>query len=130
MKPFQFLIRFVVFVLITSALIFGGIHQLSIFRNDQYLSVIGIIMFSIYTIGLYFLSTLSVRSPNKGMFTAVHIGTIFFKMVLTIAIAMMYKKQYLPESRYYILPFILIYIAFTVHETWMMMKVSKNVKSG
>ena len=84
------------------------------------------VMFTIYTIGLYFLSTLSVRSPNKGMFTAVHLGTIFFKMVLTIAIAMMYKKQFAPESRYDILPFILIYVAYTVYETYMMMKVSKS----
>jgi len=83
-------------------------------------------MFTIYTIGLYFLSSLSVRSPNKGLFTAVHIGTKFFKMVLTIAIAMMYKKQYQPESKYYILPFILIYVAYTSYETYMMMKVSKS----
>lgn len=83
-------------------------------------------MFTIYTIGLYFLSTLSMKSPNKSMFTAVHIGTIFFKMVLTIAIALMYKRNYGPESRYYILPFIMIYVAYTAYETYMMMKVSKG----
>jgi len=126
LKPTDFFFQLFILTAICALFLFTGLHQLVVFESDQYLSVIGLVMFTIYTIGLYFLCTLSVRSPNKGLFTAVHIGTIFFKMVLTIAIAMMYKKQYLPESKYYILPFILIYVAYTSYETYMMMKVSKS----
>lgn len=126
MKPTDFFFQLFILTAILAILLFTGLHQLAMFESDQYLSTIGLAMFSIYTIGLYFLSTLSVRSPNKGLFTAVHIGTIFFKMVLTIAIAMMYKRKYIPESKYYIIPFILIYIAYTSYETYMMMKVSKS----
>ncbi len=126
MKPTTFFLQLSLFTIACAAVLFGGIHQMRIFQSDQYLSRIGMAMFTIYTIGLYFLSALSMRSPNKGMFTAVHIGTIFFKMVLTISIAMMYKKQYGPESKYYILPFIIIYVAYTAFETHMMMRVSKS----
>ena len=128
MKPTVFTLQLLIFTAICAAVLFGGIHQVSIFQSDQYLSIIGMVMFNIYTIGLYILSTISMRSPNKGMFTAVHIGTIFFKMVLTIAIAMMYKKNFGPESRYYILPFIMIYVAYTAYETHLMMRISNPPK--
>ena len=126
MNQTKFYIQFGLFILVVALLIFGGLHRIEQFVSDQKLSIFGILFFSLYTIGLYYLSIYSIKSPNKGLFTSIHLGTIFLKMLLTVALIFVYREFYLPESRLYIIPYIVIYVLFTIYETYMMMKISKS----
>lgn len=94
------------------------------FQAFQSLSWISFGFFLVLSVLMYFVGHYAANSSDKNSFLQIVMATTFFKMVLCLAIIIVYAKFAQPESKLFILPFLAIYIIFTIFETYFMMKLS------
>lgn len=76
--------------------------------------------FVLFTIGVYFLADNAAKSTNIHTFSSVVLGVIFIKMVFILMMIVVYKKIANPESLWFVIPFFLIYLVFTIFEVYFM----------
>jgi len=88
------------------------------------ISVYSILMFSILSILLHFFLKKSVSSPNKQLFLSITLGNMLIKMIFSACLLLIYNKLTQPPDTKFILPFLIIYLGFTIFETWFMVKLS------
>lgn len=100
------------------------VPQFRTFQIFSYISCVGFILFSGM---MYFLAERAARSADKNLFLQQVLLTTFMKMALCIFIIVGYFKLAAPETKMYAIPFLMIYLVFTIFETYFMMKLS-NVK--
>lgn len=89
--------------------------------------------FYLFTIGfffslsllMFFSSAKAAVSKDKNAFTRLIMVFTMVKLFLTIAIIITYKIWIKPEGVLFVLPFFIIYIAYTVFETLFMTKLGK-----
>lgn len=93
-------------------------------ENEYSIVWYSLLMFTILSIGLYYFLSLSVRSPNKQMFISVTIANTLIKMTCSIGLLFAYKKMSNPADGNFIFPFLVIYLVFTIFETWFMVKMA------
>lgn len=119
-----FFIQLGVISLVTFLLLFllNQIPQFSPFQIFSYISCLGFILFSA---GMYFLSYRAAMSSDKNLFLQQVLITTFMKMGLCIFIIIGYFKLAEPSSKMYAVPFLIVYLIFTIFETYFMMKLSK-----
>lgn len=79
---------------------------------------------------LFFLGKKLAASENKNAFTQFVMGATFFKMLLSMSVLVGYLKFAAAGSRYFIVPFLTVYLAFTVFETYFLMKIAKIKPDG
>ena len=104
----------------------AAISQLSPFQETLYFSIGATLIFVVFTIAIYHIGSKSVESPDKNMFFGVAISSIFLKLIMTLAILFSYQMVFKPSSKLYLLPFLLIYLVYTVFETSVLMKLAKS----
>lgn len=95
------------------------------FEDTLGLSISTILFFAILTIVLFFLGNATSNSSNKNHFLVVAMSSIFVKLVLTLLILFTYQAFFAPVSRSHLFLFIIIYLAYTIFETYLLMKLSK-----
>ena len=103
------------------------LHQSEHFQAYSTFSYASLIGFILLSIGMYFLSLRAAKSRDKNLFLQQVLATTFMKMLLCIVIIVGYFKFAEPPSKMYAIPFLIIYLIFTIFETYFMMKLS-NVK--
>ncbi|MBK6905108.1 MAG: hypothetical protein IPH04_20460 [Saprospirales bacterium] len=69
-------------------------------------------------------------SENRNALHPIRHERHFFKMLLSMSVLVVYLKFAAPESKYFILPFLTVYLAFTVFETYFLMKIAKIKPDG
>ena len=92
------------------------------FQIFSYSSLIGFILFSSL---MFFLTHRAALSSDKNLFLQQVMGTTFIKMLFCIMIIVGYFKLAAPSSKMYAIPFLAVYLIFTIFETYFMMKLSK-----
>lgn len=97
-----------------------------LFQGHQIFSWVCLGFFLFFTIGVYFLANKAAHSPNLNDLTSVIVGVIFLKMVFIIIIVLIYKKTMNPDSPWFLVPFFLIYLVFTIFEVYFMTKLAKT----
>ncbi len=98
------------------------IPQFQPFQVFSYLSCIGFILFSSL---MFFLTHRAALSADKNLFLQQVMATTFIKMLFCIIIVIGYFKLAMPPTKMYAVPFLIIYLIFTIFETYFMMKLSK-----
>jgi hypothetical protein len=78
------------------------------------------------SIVMFFGGKMASQSPNKYFFSNLIMHFTVLKILLGLGGLILYKKIYQPETKFFILPFCLVYVAFTIFETFFMLKLSKN----
>ncbi|MDZ7877706.1 MAG: hypothetical protein U5L45_08550 [Saprospiraceae bacterium] len=95
---------------------------------QQYLNVtwwsLGI--FIPLSIGMFFGGKKAAKSADKYFFSNLIMPLTFLKMFFSVVGLVAYRKIYHPETKFFLLPFFLVYIVFTIFETFFMVKLSKN----
>ncbi len=112
-----------------------GVSLLSLFLGQfstafqQYSSVtwwsLGI--FVPLSIVMFFGGKMAAQSPNKYFFSNLIVHFTILKILFGLGSLILYKKMYHPETKFFILPFCLVYVVFTIFETIFMLKLS-NMK--
>lgn len=82
--------------------------------------------FTLLCVGVFFLTEFLERQPNKSMLLNLVIINVMFKFLIAIGVVVIYHKHKQPEDGIFVLPFILIYVAFTIFETYFMSLQAKS----
>ena len=82
--------------------------------------------FTLLSLVIYFLTEHLEKQENKGMLLNLVIINVMFKFLIAIGVVMIYHKLRDPEDGIFILPFIIIYVAFTIFETYFMSVQAKS----
>ena len=82
--------------------------------------------FTLLSIGIFFLTEYLEKQPNKGMLLNLVIINVMFKFLIAIAVVLIYYKLRNPENGIFVLPFIIVYVIFTIFETYFMSLQAKS----
>lgn len=107
------------------ALILFGIHQIPALAHLADFSWSCTLMFTIFTIIVYYAGLAAARSVNRQAFTSVSFGFILYKMVISVGFVFVYVKIKEPTSTLFLIPFFIIYFYYTIFETHFMIKLGK-----
>lgn len=91
-------------------------------KAEWNLSFIGIILYTSLSVLVNFLGNISLRSENKYGFISLIMANVLIKMIASIAAVGIYFKLYAPDNKFFVLPFLLVYLIFTVFETSSLMR--------
>lgn len=100
------------------------VHQLE--GQEKYIdiSIYSVLMFTVLSIILQLLLRKSVYSPNKQLFISITLANMLLKIVFSALLLLLYKKLTLPLDTKFIIPFLIVYLGFTIFETWFMVRLS------
>ncbi len=107
----------------------GGLHFLELFRPHWAVSAMSLALFVAISVGLFFAGESAAKSSSKMAFNNLITASVLGKIVLSMVALLIYFKTVKPADRYFVLPFLLVYVVFTAYETWFMLKLAK-MKSG
>ena len=121
----SFFLKLSLLTLITAGLLWG-IHALvPVLREHQLLSWLSMGFFFLLSLLMFLTGNATARSENRNMFTSAVLGFVFGKMALSLLIVIIYTKEQEPDSKYFILPFFLVYLIYTVFETWFLTRLGR-----
>lgn len=100
------------------------IHSFDLFRSHWLLSLCSVALFVVLSVLNFNLGAIAVRSDNKYLYNNIIIGNFVSKLLFSLILVAVYVKFWSPEDSYFVLPFIVVYIIFTIFETAFMMKQS------
>ena len=93
-------------------------------------NLISILILLIFCAGMYYISISASKNSNKHLFSGITLVSIFVKIVLILAMLLIYTRIFTPDSRYFLLPFIFTYIVFTIFETYFLILNAKKDSQG
>lgn len=82
--------------------------------------------FTLLSLIIYFLTEHLEKQANKSMLLNLVIINVMFKFLIAIGVVLIYHKLRNPEDGIFILPFIIIYVVFTIFETYFMSVQAKS----
>ena len=108
------------------------VHTFESLKVYSDLSYYSIIMFSIMSIVLYILLRKSLFSADKQIFTSITLTNMLIRMLGSITLLLFYKKIKECLDNKFIISFLVIYVIFTIFETYFMVgladqKPKKNI---
>ena len=111
-------------------LIFGGCSLLNLtvppFSTYAPFSWGSLILFANLTVLMYVGAARSVVSSNKNQFTTVFLGCTMLKMLISLSFVLYYKVRTNPTGTVFIVPFLMIFVVFTIFETYFLHHIAKN----
>lgn len=110
--------------LVGTALLMHGRGEVGKFTN---FSLIAIMAFFILSYLMYHLGSMAASSTNKYAFNNIIVGNMILKMFMCVVIILVYKNIYQIQSRAILLPFLIIYLSYTIFETYFLTKLAKQV---
>jgi len=107
------------------AILLIGLNFIPLFQADISVSWVSWLFFIIFTVGVFYTAENAALSTNAHTFTSVIMGVVIGKMFFSILIILLYVKLMIPETRYFLIPFFIIYFSFTIFELQFMTKLGK-----
>jgi hypothetical protein len=89
------------------------------------ISIISSGFFVILCILVFYLGNRAAKSENKYVLTRLILGLVFIKILACLGIVIVYDRVFVPTSNYYMLPFFLIYLVYTIFEVVLLTKANK-----
>lgn len=117
--------RLILIALVLLLLILVPIHFIDGIRPFIDLTTILLIFFILLSFGVYFLGERFSRSKNKYLYNQLIILNFAAKLGISIGILFVYHTLTNPETNLFIVPFGIIYLAFTILEAVFMTKQSR-----
>lgn len=82
--------------------------------------------FTILSVTIFFMTEYLEKQSNKGMLLNLVIINVMFKFLIAIGVVLIYYKLRNPENGIFVLPFIIVYVIFTIFETYFMSLQAKS----
>lgn len=121
-KSFFTQLLIVTLIAIVTIVLLGQVSALSAFTD---FSLITCGFFVVISIIMFFFAYQAARSASKYAFSNIIFGFMMGKMMLTIGLVMGYNSLMQPTTKLFLLPFFLIYLIYSIFETYFMMKLGK-----
>lgn len=96
------------------------------FQLHQALSWLSILCFTLISIAAYALGLKTANSTNRNDFSNVFLVITTFKLLFCSLVVWIYKLLTEPEGRLFVLPFLLIYLVFTIFESYLLVRLGKD----
>lgn len=80
------------------------------------------------TLAMFLVGGITAKSTNKSLFTGVVLGFTFGKIFLSLFVVLGYYELAQPASKIFLLPFFIVYLIFTIFETYLMMQIGQHTK--
>ena len=80
--------------------------------------------FILFSIFMFILGKWAALDRNQKLFISMSVFLGGSKMLFSVAWVVTYMTLYQPEGQGFVIPFFLVYLCFTVYETYFMMKLS------
>ncbi len=106
-------------------LLLFALHQLPALAPYASLSWVSCLFFVFFSILIFIVGYKAAQSSNKHLFTSVILGFVFGKMFLSIILLIIYHQIVQPTSNLFLVPFFIVYLIYTVFETYFMIKLGK-----
>jgi len=103
------------------------LHQIPLFRDSLNLSLICLVFFIALSIAVFYVSRRLSRHTNKYYMAHLIMALVFVKLFCCLLILIVYTKIFSPGNRAFIVPFIIIYLTYTIFEVIIMTKSNKVV---
>lgn len=83
------------------------------------------VIFSVLSVAVYMLTNVIADTEKKSLFLQLIMMNMLFKLVLSVLIVFIYYKHMQPSDGIFVVPFIVVYVIFTVFETYFMNEQAK-----
>ena len=113
-------------ILLTAAVLWGLDILFPASNALGQLSLISAIIFIAIVIGAYYLGQMAIRSASKSRFIQLVMMIIMIKMFVCVLIIAVYLKVVVPESKLFVLPFLVIYLIFTIFEVIILERIART----
>jgi len=104
------------------------VHQSTVLQPYLGFSMIMVAFFIVFSMVMYVFGIKAAKSENKHNFTNIIIGFIFGKLLFCGIIIIFYNQIVQPTSKNFLLPFLLIYITYTIFEAYFLSKIGRIKK--
>lgn len=115
MESKNFFIQLTFVVFITIILLYACYSLLPI-MDYVALGIVGLFFFILLSILIYFLATKAAQSNNLNAFTHLIMYNLMLKLFFSVIIVAFYYYLVKPSERLFIVPFVIIYLIFTIFE--------------
>ncbi|MEQ8703013.1 MAG: hypothetical protein RIC19_03790 [Phaeodactylibacter sp.] len=112
-------------VTLLAAAVAYGINTFPQFAAFQPVAWISLGVFVLLSMVMFYAGRKAAFSDNKHDFTNVSLGVTISKIFIAILFILGYNQLMQPESRFFIIPFFLMYLIYTIFETYIMMKLGR-----
>lgn len=102
-----------------------GMLALPKLQAYPYVAFGSLAVFFLISIIMYVAGKKAALSENKHNFTNVSLGITIGKIFIAILFILGYDQLLEPASRFFIIPFFIMYLIYTIFETYVMMKLGK-----
>ncbi len=120
--------RFLMQLLLLTAVTGGTlllIQIFPIFQTGKWLGYAGLAFFALLSLTMYHFAAKAAISKDRNAFTRLIMVFTFIKLLLSVSIVVVYCKITQPAGKFFILPFFLVYLIYTIFETLFMTKLGK-----
>lgn len=101
-------------------------HQHALIHDYQLFSWISWGFFLLFSVGVFVACSKAAKSENKNLFGQIFLLSIVFKLMICGLLVIAYVLLVKPSSVHFILPFLLIYVSFTIYEVYFVTKLAKT----
>jgi len=121
--------RFFQLLLATIALLVVILYLISMnVKIKEYIDIAyyAIPAFTFLSVLVYLLTEFLERQENKGILLNLVILNVMFKFLIAIGVVALYYQLKNPKDGIFVLPFIIVYVVFTIFETYFMSVQAKS----
>ncbi len=114
---------FMLAALMAAAVLF--LQMFPVFKTAFGFSIASVGFFSLISVVMFFTAAKAAMNKDKNAFTRLILVFTMGKMFLSAALVISYHLIAKPGTAFFVLPFFLVYIAFTIFETIFLTKLGK-----
>ena len=121
--------KFFQLLFLTIGILVGIMYVMSLNEKiNEYIDIAyyAIPSFTMLSIVIYFLTEYLEKQSDKAMLLNLVIINVMFKFLIAISVVVIYHKLKSPTDGIFVLPFIIIYVIFTIFETYFMSLQAKS----
>ncbi len=125
MNTQKFLI-YLISVSILMAAALSAMHFSPQLQEALPLSWVSYIYFNIFSVLIFYFADKSLKSKDKNRFSQVFLVATVAKMLLSLVLFLVFFLVIAPKSKYFVLPFLLVYTAYTAFEVFFMTRLARE----
>lgn len=119
-----------IITLFASSITAGYVGELLDVSDHNMLMYLSIGFFTILAIGVFYLSERAANMNSRTFFMQIVMINTMAKMFGSVALVIGYFSIAKPNSNKFIVPFLIVYLLYTIFDAYFMMKQSKNISSN
>ena len=115
--------------LVASSLTAGIASELLEVSQYNLLMYFAVAFFTVLAIGVFHLSERAARMNSRNFFMQIVMINTMAKMFGSVALVIGYFSVIKPSTTKFIVPFLIVYVLYTIFDAYFMMKQSRNISS-